>query len=187
MSLGLAALIAWLFTASIGGYMLRTWVARGGLRRQRATGVGVPPGVVFGHASAALTGLTVWISYLSSGWRPLAWAGVVLICVAICLGIGTVTVWTPYPVRPDPGPDGEQEAAADGVRAARGLERRQAEAAGSHDAFTVTDEMIASLLAEPSPPRRSRRHLLPLIPAIHGFAAMATFLITLTAALLTVH
>ena len=33
MSIGLAALIAWLFTASIGGYMLRTWVARGGLRR----------------------------------------------------------------------------------------------------------------------------------------------------------
>src|SRR4029077_7533556 len=56
MTLGLAALIAWLFTAGIGGYMLRTWVARGGLRRQRATGVGVPPGVVFGHASAALAG-----------------------------------------------------------------------------------------------------------------------------------
>src|SRR6516225_3433451 len=55
-------------TMSIGGYMLRTWVARGGLRRQRATGVGVPPGVVFGHASAALTGLAVWISYLSSDW-----------------------------------------------------------------------------------------------------------------------
>jgi len=76
MSIGLAALIAWLLTASIGGYMLRTWVARDGLRRQRATGVGVPPGVVFGHASAALVGLTVWISYLSSGWRPLAWIGV---------------------------------------------------------------------------------------------------------------
>ena len=57
MSMGLAALIAWLLTATIGGYMLRTWVARGGLRRQRATGVGVPPAVVFGHASAALAGL----------------------------------------------------------------------------------------------------------------------------------
>jgi len=54
MTMGLAALIAWLLTASIGGYMLRTWIARGGLRRQRATGVGVPPGIVFGHASAAL-------------------------------------------------------------------------------------------------------------------------------------
>ena len=182
--MGLAALIAWLVTASIGGYMLRTWVARGGLRRQRVTGVGVPPAVVFGHASAALSGLTVWIGYLISGWRPLAWIGVVLVCIAICLGIGTVTVWTPYPVRPDPGPVGEQEAE---VAPAGGWEGRQAAAAVAGDAFTVTDEMIASLLAEPAPPpRRSRLHLLPLIPAVHGFAALTTFLLTVTAALLPV-
>ncbi len=116
MSIGLAALIAWLLTASIGGYMLRTWVARGGLRRQRATGVGVPPGVVFGHASAALVGLTVWISYLSSGWRPLAWIGVTLVCAAICLGICTVTLWTPYPVRPEPEPDREDRRGAERPR-----------------------------------------------------------------------
>jgi manganese efflux pump family protein len=184
MSLGLAALIAWLFTASIGGYMLRTWVARGGLRRQRATGVGVPPGVVFGHASAALVGLTVWISYLSSGWRPLAWVGVVLVCAAISLGIGMVTIWTPYPVPPEPGAGGEGES---DVRAARRWEGRQATAAEHQDAFTVTDEMIASLLAEPVPVRRRRRHLLPLIPLAHGFGAMTTFLLTVTAALLPVH
>jgi hypothetical protein len=184
MSLGLAALIVWLFTASIGVYMLRTWVARGGLRRQRTTGVGVPPAVVFGHASAALSGLTVWISYLVSGWRPLAWIGVVLVCAAISLGIGTVTVWTPYPVRPDPAPDAEQIAEPS---RADGWEGRQAAAAAAGDAFTVTDEMIASLLAEPAaPPRRSRLHLLPLIPAVHGFAALTTFLLTVTAALLPV-
>src|SRR5580658_2592681 len=116
MSTGLAALIAWLLTAGIGGYMLRTWVARGGLRRQRATGVGVPPAVVFGHAGAALVGLTVWISYLSSGWRPLAWIGVVLVCAAISLGICTVTLWTPYPVRPEPqaGRDDLEELASRG-------------------------------------------------------------------------
>jgi hypothetical protein len=182
MSMGLAALIAWLFTASIGVYMLRTWVARGGLRRQRVTGVGVPPGVVFSHAGAALTGLAVWVSYLSSGWRPLAWIGVVLICTAICLGIGTVTVWTPYPVRPDPGPADERDARAAEVRVAEGF---QARAAGPEDSFTVTDEMIASLLAEPPPPQpRSRQHLLPLIPLVHGFGAITTFLLTLTAALL---
>jgi hypothetical protein len=170
MSMGLAALTAWLLTAGIGGYMLRTWVTRGGLRRQRATGVGVPPGVVFGHASAALAGLTVWVSYLSSGWRPLAWIGVTLVCTAICLGICTVTLWTPYPVRPDPGPD-EPEV---------GTARWAGE-------FTVTDEMIASLLAEPAPPRRRRRgHLLPLIPLAHGFGALTTFLLTVTAALLPV-
>jgi manganese efflux pump family protein len=182
--MGLAALIAWLLTAGIGGYMLRTWVARGGLRRQRATGVGVPPGVVFGHASAALAGLTVWISYLSSGWHPLAWIGVVLVCAAICLGICTVTLWTPYPVRPGP------EAGCGGVDMfeRRGAPARPGDPAGEHqDVFTVTDEMIASLLAEPSPPpRRSRVTLLPLIPLAHGFGALTTFLLTVTAALLPV-
>jgi hypothetical protein len=188
MSLGLAALIAWLCTASIGGYMLRTWVARGGLRRQRASGVGVPPGVVFGHAGAALAGLTVWVSYLASGWRPLAWVGVALAGTAICLGICTVTLWTPYPVPPDPVADGEREAGADVRPAGRG-QVWQATAIEHRDAFTVTDEMIASLLAEPAPvpvPQR-RRHLLPLIPLTHGFGAMATFLLTVTAALLPVH
>jgi hypothetical protein len=167
--MGLAALIAWLLTAGIGGYMLRTWVVRGGLRRQRATGAGVPPGVVFGHAGAALAGLTVWVSYLSSGWRPLAWIGVALVCAAICLGICTVTLWTPYPVRPDP------EAA-----------RAEVAVPEHHDAFTVTDEMIASLLAESVPVRRRRVHLLPLIPLAHGLGALTTFLLTVTAALLPV-
>ena len=172
MSTGLAALIAWLLTAGIGGYMLRTWVARGGLRRQRATGVGVPPAVVFGHAGAALVGLTVWISYLSSGWRPLAWIGVVLVCAAISLGICTVTLWTPYPVRPDPGPvQPAQPAQPAGPRGEH------------HDMFTVTDEMIASLLAGPPPARRHRVHLLPLVPAAHGLAALTTFMLTVLAAL----
>jgi len=193
MSMGLAALIAWLFTASIGGYMLRTWVARGGLRRQRATGVGVPPVVVFGHASAALVGLTVWVGYLASGWRALAWVGVALVGTAISLGICTVTLWTPYPVLPDPAAGDERETEVSRAHGARGWAGRQAAAgphaeatAGPHDAFTVTDEMIASLLAEPVQVRRRRFHLLPLIPLTHGFGAVATFLLTVTAALLPV-
>ena len=62
--MAIAAMIGWVLTASIGVYMLRTWVTRGGLRRQRATGVGVPPAVVFGHASAALTGLLIWLGFV---------------------------------------------------------------------------------------------------------------------------
>jgi len=172
--LPIAALIAWLITVSIGGYMLRTWIARGGLRRQRATGVGVPPPVVFGHAGAALTGLAVWLAYLGSGWDPLAWLGVGLVATAITLGICTVTVWTPYPVLPEP----------EAVIAAEADQAPQA-AAGEHpDAFTVTDEMITSLLAEPFAVRRRRRlQLLPLIPVGHGFGALATFLLTMLAAL----
>jgi hypothetical protein len=178
--LGIAALTAWLVTAGIGGYMLRTWIARGGLRRQRATGVGVPPAVVFGHASAALTGLAVWVSYLASGWDPVAWLGVLMIATAITLGICMITLWTPYPVRPDPKP-GPETAFAPVQGSTRFTDPVQPE---RPDAFTVTDEMIARLLTEPIGDRRRRRlPLLPLIPACHGLVAMATFLLATLAAL----
>ena len=106
-----------------------------------------------------------------------------LVCAAICLGICTVTLWTPYPVRPDPEADRED---VEGFER-RGGPARAADPPGEHhDVFTVTDEMIARLLAEPVPVRRRRVHLLPLIPLAHGFGALTTFLLTVTAALLPV-
>jgi hypothetical protein len=170
--MSIATLAAWLVTVSIGGYMLRTWIVRGGFRRQRMTGAGVPPQVVFGHAGFALTGLTVWIVYLGTGWRPLAWLDVGVIGAAISLGICMVTLWTPYPIRIPAGPGDEPPPATP-------LRTRQ-------DAFTVTDEMIASLLAErpPASRRPQRQHLLPLIPACHGATALTTFLLATLSAVL---
>jgi len=207
--MAVAALVAWVLTACIGVYMLRTWVARGGLRRQRATGVGVPPAVVFGHASAALTGLAIWAGFVKTNWEPLAWLGVVLITAAIALGVCTVTLWTPYPVlvpvQEDPGrqvpargvpggwvppkggpggwvpPEGGEEEEAggsgpsgSGVSPGAGVPRED----------LVTDEMIASLLADPFPARRrSRLRLLPVIPVVHGFGALTTFMLAVLAAI----
>ena len=169
MTTGIAALILWLFTASIGAYMLRTWIARGGLRRQRTTGVGAPPGLVFSHPCAALSGLAIWIAYLASGVDTLAWLGVLLIAAAITLGICIVTLWTPYPIRPDVARPAERE--------------RQAASGEVPDPFTVTDEMIASLLARPYQARQQRRlELVPLVPVVHGFAAMATFVLAVVTA-----
>jgi len=168
--LGAAALVAWLVTASIGVFMLRTWVVRGGLRRQRVTGVGVPPPVVFGHAGTAVTGIVVWACYLGTRAVALAWLGVGVICAAITLGICTVTLWTPYPLRP-----AEEEPAA-GHPPAAGPEPDP-----GHP-WTVTDEMIASLLAAPPRVVRRKLRLAPLIPVCHGFAALGTFMLaTLTA------
>lgn len=172
--LAIAAVTVWVITVSIGVYMLRTWIVRGGLRRQRSTGVGVPPVVVFGHASAALSGLVFWVGFLTMGSDPLAWLGVVMITVAIALGIGTVTLWTPYPVVvPPAGGPGELVPSA---------AERPVVAGDSPDTVTVTDEMIASLLAQPLPARRRRLKLLPLIPVAHGFAALATFMLAVLAA-----
>ena len=164
--MAIAAMIAWVVTASIGIYMLRTWVTRGGLRRQRATGTGVPPAVVFGHASAALTGLVIWLGFVDTGLDLLAWLGVTVVTGAIALGVCTVTLWTPFPVAVPPAPASVPEAtpaAEDG---------------------TVTDEMIASLLANPFPAsRRPRLKLAGLVPVAHGFAALTTFMLAVLAAI----
>ena len=164
--MAIAAMIAWVLTASIGAYMLRTWMMRGGLRRQRATGVGVPPAMVFGHAGAALTGLVVWLGFVDTGLGLLAWLGVTAVTGTIALGVCTVTLWTPFPVAVPPAPAAVPEAmpaAEDG---------------------TITDEMIASLLADPFPAsRRPRLKLVGLVPVAHGFAALATFMLTVLAAI----
>jgi hypothetical protein len=167
--MAIAAMIAWVVTASIGFYMLRTWVTRGGLRRQRSTGVGVPPAVVFGHASAALTGLAIWLGFVDTGLDLLAWLGVAVVTGAIALGVCTVTLWTPYPVAVPPAPP--PPAAVAGAPAPA-------------DEGTITDEMIAELLADPVPAsRRPRLKLVPLIPVAHGFAALTTFMLAVLAAI----
>jgi hypothetical protein len=167
--MAIAAMIAWVVTASIGFYMLRTWVTRGGLRRQRSTGVGVPPAVVFGHASAALTGLAIWLGFVDTGLDLLAWLGVAVVTGAIALGVCTVTLWTPYPVAVPPAPP--PPAAVAGAPAPA-------------DGGIVTDEMIAELLADPVPAsRRPRLKLVPLIPVAHGFAALTTFMLAVLAAI----
>src|SRR5258708_9283572 len=80
-----ATLICWLVTASLGAFMLRTWLARGGLDRERAKQGGLPPQLIFGHAAAALIGLLIWAAFLASGVRPLAWTAVSLLMVAVGL------------------------------------------------------------------------------------------------------
>jgi hypothetical protein len=166
--MAIAAMIAWVLTASIGAYMLRTWVVRGGLRRQRATRVGVPPAVVFGHAGAALAGLLIWLGFVDTGLELLAWLGITIVACAIALGVCTVTLWTPYPVAAPPATD-----------AAVAPEATPPAAPG-----TVTDEMIASLLADPSPASgRPRLKMAGLVPVAHGFAALTTFMLAVLAAI----
>jgi hypothetical protein len=168
-----ATLISWLVTASLGAFMLRTWLARGGLRSERAKAGGLPPPLIFGHAAAALTGLLGWAAFVASGARPLAWAAVALLMVAVGLGLCTVTLWTPYPARK---PGERREPAA-----------RDARKPSDYPEFVVTDELIARLLTEPVP--ASRNHLIRpnpavLVPIAHGFAAIATFTLAVLSAIM---
>jgi hypothetical protein len=199
-----ATLVSWLVTASLGGFMLRTWLARGGLHRARAAAGGLPPQLIFGHAAAALTGLVIWIAFLASGLRPLAWAAVGLLMAAIGLGLCTVTLWTPYPARrpraaadihegewpyrQDHGPGAGWPAEHRPAPGGTGGGTAGGTAADSDDApvIEVTDEMIARLLAEPVRARRShavRPDPAVLVPVAHGFAAIGTFVLAVMSAI----
>jgi manganese efflux pump family protein len=192
-ALGVAALIAWLVTAGMGAYMARAWIAGGGLRRRRAGGDELPPAVVLAHASLAVTGLLVWASYQAVGWTVLAWSAVALMAAAIGLGISTVTLLTPYPVRQPAGP-GTAEASPPGPGPGRDpgpghvpprFPAHGADA-GEGQAFEITDEMIAALLTSPPPPPawwRSRLNLAALIPVVHGVGAITTFLLAVLTAI----
>jgi hypothetical protein len=191
-----ATLVSWLITASLGAFMLRTWLARGGLRRERAKPGGLPPQLIFGHAAAAVGGLLTWAAFLATGVRPLAWAAVGLLMAAIGLGLCTVTLWTPYPARKpgQPGGPGGRHSRPDQAagQSAEGIPGQllpaMARVAPESDdplAIEVTDEMIARLLAEPARAPRPRPVVLDpavLIPVAHGFAAIGTFVLAVMSA-----
>ena len=185
-----ATLVSWLITASLGAFMLRTWLARGGLRGERAKPGGLPPQLIFGHAAAAVGGLLIWAAFLASGIRPLAWAAVGLLMAAIGLGLCTVTLWTPYPARkpgqprsPRPGDPHSRLDQAAGLEGGIPGQWRPGVAGVAQEsedllAVEVTDEMIARLLAEPARaprPRPVRLDPAVLVPVAHGFAAIGTF------------
>ena len=184
-AMGLVTLLTWLFTMSLGAYMLRSVVRHGGLRQQRAIRDGLHPGVLIGHFSLAVTGFTVWVSYVLTGWDALAWSAVSLLAPTIGLGICTVTLWTPYPRSPAAGAIGPGGPALDRPAAGRArtgaLHGRTTDAmlerAMTDDALAarLIDDVIASLPAE-SPGRRPPRvYPVAVIPFGHGLAAVTTF------------
>jgi hypothetical protein len=193
--LGIAALITWLLDAGSGAYMLATWLARGGLHQQRAAGDRLAPRVVFSHFGLASTGLLVWIGYLVSGLVALAWLAVGLLMLVIGLGISTVTVWTPFPARrhdPLAGPASGDAAlniftapAEDAVTGALTDEVLTRALTDEVLLSRLVDDVVAQVPADPSRARTARRprsYLATLIPAGHGMAAIATFLLAVLSA-----
>lgn len=187
-ALGFAALATWLLDAGSGAYMLGTWIVRGGLRRQRATGDRLGAGVVFGHFGMASTGLLVWASYLATRWAFLGWLAIGLLMVVIGLGISTVTLWTPFPAHRAPaGADPGSGGAATGVLADPAEDTLRLAVTDDDLARALTDEVLLAKLIdevlarapedELRAARKPRTHLATLIPAGHGIAAITTILL----------
>jgi manganese efflux pump family protein len=106
----IAALIAWLLTAAGGFFLLGTWVAKGGHRRNSH----LPPALIFGHFALAVAGLIVWIIYLVTDNNALGWAAFIVLIPVALLGLGMLARWIPtYRARtPAPPAGGGTTAAA---------------------------------------------------------------------------
>lgn len=179
-----ATLISWLVTVSLGAFMLHTWLARGGLDRERARAGGLPPPLIFSHAGLAVSGLLIWVTFLAAGIRALAWSAVGVLMVTVGLGVCTVTLWTPYPAR-RPGERRDATPVEEPVAVAPDT-AEGAVGEANPPAYQVTDEMIARLLDDPFPGQR-RHQIRPnpavFVPVAHGFAAIATFVLAVTTAI----
>lgn len=195
-----ATLISWFVAGAFGVFMFRTWLSRGGLRRQRSRRGGLPPALIFTHFGLGAAGFGAWVGYLATGWDALAWLAVGLLMPGIGLGLCTVILWTPYPTLPEPAtPSPADDADPRGAGPATGMLASPPEdaLAGqlSNDALarTLSSEVLTRRLINEAlaglpkqqlqPERRSRGHLAPLIPAGHGLAAMITFLLAVITAI----
>jgi hypothetical protein len=196
--MAVAALITWLLAGAAGIYMFGTWLAHGGPGHQRARSDGLPPAVIFTHLGFGAVGFAAWVSYLVTGWNWLAWTGVGLLMPGIGLGICTVTLWAPYPTPPGRGVAVPDDAGPGGAGPVGGMLAAPAEDAigdrvtdealatalsSEATAGQLINDMLAGLSSEQPPARRSRHHLAPLIPAGHGVAAVATFVLAVLSAI----
>jgi hypothetical protein len=153
LRLSLAALMAWFVTAAAGSYLLADGLAAGGRGRRRRA-AGLVPITVLSHFGLAVTGLGLWIAFVITGTRVLAWLGVGLIVLIAGLGMGALSAALSEPVRSAgparPGPAGPGPVA-----------RGQPQAA----------------------PGPSKAGMPVAVIAVHGMLATATILLVLLAAI----
>jgi hypothetical protein len=87
-------LVTWVLAATVGGYLLCTWILNGGLRRAdgNRTSRFAPP-LILGHGALAAIGLGIWVAYLVGATSVLAWAALVDLVVVAALGVTMFGLW----------------------------------------------------------------------------------------------
>jgi hypothetical protein len=93
--LSIAALIAWLVTATAGLYMFAVWLIEHEGSRGGGAGSRLRAPVVFSHVTLAAAGLVVWVLYLYSDRSRLAWAAFLILLPVAVLGFIMLTRWIP--------------------------------------------------------------------------------------------
>ncbi len=197
VSLAVSALASWLLAEILGAYMLRNWVTSGAarLRKTRPDGMSLP--VLLTHAGLNLTGMVCWVVFVATRSDIAAWLAIVFLVPAIGLGVSTVSVWTPYPVRrggPDTGADAGA-GPADLSSAGHGGHRDWSQSAipdevlaraMEDEAFArklTEDLLVRNLAYEARTDRKMQLDPRAIVPIVHGVLAIVTFLLATLAAI----
>jgi hypothetical protein len=87
------ALVTWVLTAGGGFMMLALWLKHGGMQQSDAPGDRIRSARILSHFGIAATGLVVWVVYLASDSKGLAWVAFGLLAVVALLGFSMLAVW----------------------------------------------------------------------------------------------
>ena len=205
--LAVSALITWLLAELLGLFMLRNWITSGAARTRKTRSDGMSLPVLLSHAGLNLTGMLCWIAFVLSGTGVVAWIAIFFMVPAIGLGISTVSVWTPYPVRraapPEPGPAASGiDLSGKGPSALADLRSRGPGGATEWDHKAIPDDVLARAMEDEAFATKLAEDLLirnlayearttdrsvplnprALVPLAHGVLAIATFVLATLAA-----
>jgi hypothetical protein len=90
----IAALITWVLAASMGAFLLLTWISNGGLQKgTEGRASRFAPPLILGHAGLAAVGLAIWVWYLVSGAKALPWVCLGVLVVVASLGLTMFGLW----------------------------------------------------------------------------------------------
>jgi hypothetical protein len=87
------ALLTWVVTALGGLFLLAIWLIEYDPDVQRAAATRLPVPVISGHATLAICGLIVWVTYLITGNDQFAWATLAILAVVTSLGVTMAARW----------------------------------------------------------------------------------------------
>jgi hypothetical protein len=86
-----AALITWVLTAGGGFVLLAVWLKHGGMS-ERARGR-IRPAIILTHFALAATGLVLWLIFVLSNNKTIAWVAFVLLLIVAAIGFAMFGLW----------------------------------------------------------------------------------------------
>jgi uncharacterized membrane protein len=87
------ALIAWVITVLAGLFLLAIWLIEYDPDVQKAAATRLPVPVISSHATLAVCGLIVWVTYLITGEDKFAYATLAVLIGVVLLGVTMAIRW----------------------------------------------------------------------------------------------